>query len=383
MSATVEVVSKGLDNIVVAESKTSLVNGHDGKLIYGGYKIEDLAANALFEEVVYLLWNNRLPNKAELETFTKDLAANATLPVEVIQHMRQLPRSANAMAVLRSVVSLLGHHDVDSEDMTVEAVRRKAVRLTGQITTACAAWARISSGNDPLTPRADYNLAENFVYMLTGRDPEAAEVDAFNVYMVLLAEHGMNASTFTSRVVTATGADFHSAIVAAIGALKGPSHGGANAEAMMQFLEIADPHNVDKWFQENIKSGNRRIMGIGHRIYKALDPRAQILKDKAEALAKNSGNSKWFEIAKRLDDMARADDYFISRNLYANVDYYSAIVLYTLRLPVDMFTPLFAMSRIAGWSAHIIEQMANNRLIRPDVHYVGATDLKWTPVEER
>jgi len=383
MSATVEVVSKGLDNIVVAESKTSLVNGHDGKLIYAGYKIEDLAANALFEEVVYLLWNNRLPNKAELKSFTNELAANASLPVEVIQHMRQLPRSANAMAVLRSVVSLLGHYDPDSEDMSVEAVRRKAVRLTGQMTTACAAWARISSGNDPLAPRLDYNLAENFVYMLTGREPEASEVDAFNVYMVLLAEHGMNASTFTSRVVTATGADYHSAIVAAIGALKGPSHGGANAEAMMQFLEIADPHNVDKWFQENIKSGKRRIMGIGHRIYKALDPRAQILKDKAEALAKNSGNTKWFEIAKRLDDMARADDYFISRNLYANVDYYSAIVLYTLQLPVDMFTPLFAMSRIAGWSAHIIEQMANNRLIRPDVHYVGPMDLTWTPVEER
>lgn len=383
MSATVEVISKGLDNVVVAESKTSLVNGHDGKLIYGGYKIEDLAANALFEEVVYLLWNNRLPNQAELTAFTKELATHGSLPVEVLQHMRQIPHTADAMAVLRSVVSLLGHYDADSEDMSVEAVRRKALRLTGQITTACAAWARLAQGNEPLAPREDYNLSQNFVYMLTGRAPEASEVDAVNVYMVLLAEHGMNASTFTSRVVTATGADFHSAIVAAIGALKGPSHGGANAEAMMQFLEIAEPHNVDKWFHENIKSGKRRIMGIGHRIYKALDPRAQILKEKAEALAKTSGNSKWFEIAKRLDDMARADDYFISRNLYANVDYYSAIVLYTLHLPVNMFTPLFAMSRIAGWSAHIIEQMANNRLIRPDVKYTGAVDLTWTPVEER
>lgn len=383
MSGNTSVISKGLDNVIVGESKTSLVNGQEGKLIYCGYKIEDLAANALFEEVVYLLWHYRLPNRKELEDLRLHIAKEAVLPVEIIQHMRQIPKSANAMAVLRSVVSMLAHYDADSEDMDVEVVRRKAVRLTGQITTACAAWARISRGDEPVAPKAEYNLAENFVYMLTGRTPEKSEVDAVNVYLVLLAEHGMNASTFTARVVSATGADFHSAIVAAIGALKGPSHGGANAEAMNQFLEIGDPANVETWFNENIKTGKRRIMGIGHRVYKALDPRAQILKEKAEALAKNSGNDKWFQLAKKLDDMAREDDYFVSRNLYANVDYYSAIVLYTLHLPIDMFTPLFAMSRIAGWSAHILEQMANNRLIRPDVSYVGPMDLQWQSVDYR
>jgi len=203
------------------------------------------------------------------------------------------------------------------------------------------------------------------------------------VYLVLLAEHGMNASTFTARVVTATGSDIHSAIVAAIGALKGPSHGGANAEAMRMFLEIGEPENVLPWFEKNIKQGDRRIMGIGHRIYKALDPRAAILREHAERLAQSSGNTKWFLIADNLANTALADEYFISRRLYPNVDYFSAILLYTIDLDIDMFPPLFAMSRIAGWSAHIIEQMKNNRLIRPDVNYVGPMDLEWAPISER
>jgi citrate synthase len=286
------------------------------------------------------------------------------------------------MAVLRTVVSLLSIYDPEGEIQTLDAVRRKAVRLVGQITTVCAAWIRLSAGQDVIAPRTDLNLAENFVYMISGSTDKTA-VDAINVYLVLLAEHGMNASTFTSRVVTATNADLHSAVVAAIGALKGPSHGGANSEAMRMFLEIGEVANVQPWFEENIKSGKRRIMGIGHAIYKALDPRANILKEKARALAHSSGNSKWFEIAETLDNTARADQYFIERNLYANVDYYSAIVLYTLNIDVDMFTPLFAMSRIAGWSAHIIEQMQNNRLIRPDMNYTGPMDLVWTPLDAR
>jgi citrate synthase len=219
--------------------------------------------------------------------------------------------------------------------------------------------------------------------MITDADPDPAASDAVNVYLVLLADHGLNASTFTARVVTGTSADMHSAVVAAIGALKGPAHGGANSAAMRTFLEIGDPDNVEKWFVDNVKNGGRRIMGIGHRVYKALDPRAGVLKQKAEALAQSSGNTKWFDIASKLEKTARADQYFIDRNLYANVDYYSAIVLYTLNLDVDMFTPLFAMSRIAGWTANIIEQMENNRLIRPKADYVGPMDLEWTPISER
>ncbi|MBK9124216.1 MAG: citrate/2-methylcitrate synthase [Chloroflexi bacterium] len=373
---------QGLRNISVADSNTSLVNGVEGKLTYTGYSIEDLAANALFEEVVYLLWNGRLPNAAELEALRAEIATHAALPAPVVAFMEGLPQDSNGMAVLRTVVSLLSIYDPEGEDQTLDAVKRKAVRLVGQIATACAAWIRLSKGNAIIAPRADLNIAENFVYMISGGTDRTA-VDAINVYLVLLAEHGMNASTFTSRVVTATGSDLHSAIVAAIGALKGPSHGGANSEAMRQFIEIGDPANVEAWFNANIKSGNRKIMGIGHAIYKALDPRSQVLKDKARALAQSSGNGKWFEIAEKLDALARSDQYFIDRNLYANVDYYSAIVLYTLDIDIDSFTPLFAMSRIAGWSAHVIEQVQNNKLIRPDLNYVGPMGLPWTPVEAR
>lgn len=372
----------GLAGVVVADTVTSLVDGENGKLLYAGYKIEDLAEHALFEEVVYLLWHNELPNAEQLETLRASIAKNAGVPNEVINLLKQFPKNANPMAVLRSAVSLLGHYDPQSEDMSKEAVREKAARLTGQITTLCAAWDRIRKGHEPIAPREDLTLAQNFVYMLSGKEPDKTASDAINVYMVLLAEHGMNASTFTARVITGTGADLHSAIVGAIGALKGPAHGGANAEAMEQFLEIGDPSNVENWFQTHIKNGDRRIMGIGHRIYKALDPRAIILKRHAEALARSSGNLKWYEIASKLDDQARADQYFIERKLYANVDYYSAIVLYTLDLDIDMFPPLFAMSRIAGWTTHVLEQMGG-RLIRPDVNYIGPTDLAWKPINER
>lgn len=373
----------GLEGVVVADITTSLVNGVEGHLIYGGYSIEDLAENALFEEVIFLLWHTRLPNKAELDELRGAIAKGAVLPDGIIKLLKSLPQDANPMAVLRTAVSALAHYDPDSENLTDKDVaRQKATRLTGQITTIVAAWDRIRQGNEPIAPREDYTLAQNFVYMFMGEEPDSAAVDAIDAYLVLLAEHGMNASTFCTRVVTATGSDMHSAVAAGIGTLKGPSHGGANAEAMKMFIEIGEPENVENWFQTNIKDGDRRIMGIGHRVYKAPDPRAGILKQRAQVLATSSGNGKWYDIAERLAQAARADEYFIERKLFPNVDYYSAIVLYTLKLDVDMFTPLFAMSRIAGWTAHIIDQMSG-RLIRPRANYVGPTDQTWTPVENR
>lgn len=373
----------GLEGVVVGQSPTSLVDGENGHLIYAGYTIQDLAENALFEEIVFLLQHIRLPKKAELEEIRSYIAKNAGIPKFVLDTMKATPKDTPAMAVVRTATSMLSSFDPDAENLTdKEVARKKALRMTGQVTTICAAWARISKGQEPVAPREDLNLAENFVYMLTGEGPDKTASDAINVYLVLLAEHGMNASTFASRVVTATGSDMHSAIVAAIGALKGPSHGGANAEAMRMFLEIGEPENVVPWFEKYIKSGERRIMGIGHRVYKALDPRADILEEHARRLAESSGNSKWFQIAKGLADAARADSYFIERKLYPNVDYYSAIVLYTLNLDVDMFTPLFVMARMAGWTAHIIEQM-QGRLIRPDVDYTGPMDLKYSPIESR
>ncbi len=376
-------IYKGLDGVVIDETRLSLVNGTEGKLIYSGYKIEDLAEHALYEEVVYLLWEGRLPNRGELETLRSQIAAAADVPSEILALMKTLPPTADPMAVLRTTVSMLAHYDADSESNQPDANRRKAIHLTGQTVTLCAAWPRIRKGLDPVSPRRDYTLAQNFMYMLTGAEPEESAVNAVNAYMVLLTEHGMNASTFVARATCSSGSDMHSAIVSAIGSLKGFLHGGANTEAMRMFMEIGEPSNVEPWFKTNVKEGGRKIMGIGHRIYKALDPRAAVLRERAEALARNSGNGKWFDIADQLAMLARADEYFIERNLYPNVDYFSAIVLYTLNLDVDMFTPLFAMSRMAGWTAHIMEQMAANRLMRPDVLYTGATDLPWVPLEQR
>ena len=373
----------GLEGAVVADITTSFIDGSIGKLIYSGYAIEDLAENASFEEVLFLLYNVRLPNKGEYEELRATIAKSAGVPDPVLAMMKSLPKETPAMAVLRTAVSMLSAYDEDAENLTdKEVAKAKAYRLTGQITTLCAAWMRIVKGEEPVAPREDLTLAQNFVYMMSGEEPDETASAAVDVYLVLLAEHGMNASTFTTRVITATGSDMHSAIVGGIGALKGPSHGGANSEAMKMFLEIGEVDNVVPWFEENIKNGDRRIMGIGHRVYKANDPRAGILKKHAEALAESSGNTKWFEIATKLADTARADDYFIERNLYPNVDYYSAILLYTLDLDIDMFTPLFAMSRIAGWSAHVIAQMGG-RLIRPKANYVGPEDLTWTPMDER
>ncbi|MCY4536887.1 MAG: citrate synthase [Chloroflexi bacterium] len=373
----------GLEGVVVADIATSFIDGTIGKLIYSGYAIEELAENASFEEVLFLLHFTRLPKQAEYEALRSDIAKNAAIPHPVINMMKSLSASAPAMAALRSAVSMLSAFDEDAENLTdKDLALAKAVRLTGQITTICAAWMRITKGLEPIPPRQDLTLAQNFVYMMSGEEPDETASAAVDVYLVLLAEHGMNASTFAARVITATGSDMHSAVVGGIAALKGPAHGGANAEAMKMFLEIGAVENVVPWFEKYVKTGERRIMGIGHRVYKSNDPRAGILKRHAEALAESSGKRKWYDIAVKLEETARADEYFISRNLYPNVDYYSAIVLYTLDLDVDMFTPLFVMSRIAGWSAHIIGQMGG-RLIRPKANYVGPCDLKWAPLAER
>jgi citrate synthase len=376
-------IYKGLDNVVIDESKLSLVNGTDGKLVYAGYKIEDLAEHALYEEVVFLLWNGRLPNAAELEALRAEIAAAAAIPAPVMAMLQAMPHDADPMAVLRTATSALAFYDADSEDSSAEANRRKAARLTGQVTSLVAAWPRIRKGLAPIAPRADLTVAANFMYMLRGEEPEINAVNAMNAFMVLLTEHGMNASTFVARATTSTKSDMHSAIVSAIGTLKGSLHGGANTEAMRVFLEIGEVANVEPWFQTEIKEKGGKIMGIGHRVYKALDPRAAVLRDRAEKLARASGNGKWFDIADNLAKLARADAYFVERKLYPNVDYYSAIVLYTLELDVDMFTPLFALSRMAGWTAHVMEQTANNRLMRPDVLYVGPIDLPWLPLSAR
>lgn len=374
---------QGLAGVVVADTRMSKVDGEQGRLYYAGYDISDLAEHATFEEVIYLLWNNKLPNEKELAAFKRQVAEEMAVPNEVLKMMHDLPKAAHPMGVLRTGLSMLGNYDPDAEDHSEAANKRKGLRLLAKTATLTAAWARIRDGKEAVSPRSDYSIAENFFYMMTNKEPDPVEAHAVDVYLILLADHGFNASTFTSRVVTSTDGDMYSAVTAALGALKGPKHGGANEAAMRMFLEIDEVDKVDDFFNKSVKEEGRKIMGIGHRVYKAPDPRGTVLKHHAKSLADASGNSKWYEIATRLEELALADDYFKERKLFANVDYYSAIVLYTLHIPVDLFTPLFAMSRMAGWTAHVIEQWADNRLIRPKGNYIGEIDVPYVELKDR
>lgn len=376
--------AKGLAGVVVADTRKSKVDGENGRLYYGGYNIFDLAANASFEEVSFLLWNDRLPTQSELDAFTKQVNGEMAVDATIINMMKTFSKDAHPMAVVRTAVSFIGVQDPKAEDNSPAENSRKALVLLAKLPTIVAAWNQIRQGNEPVDPRGDLSLAGNFVYMFKGgEEPSQTEIDATNTYLILLADHGLNASTFTSRVVTSTDGDLYSAVTAAIGALKGPKHGGANEAAMKMFMEIGSVDKVEAFFKNEVKGNDRKIMGIGHRVYKAPDPRGTVLKEKAEALARSTGNDVWFEVAKTLEGYAMEDDYFIDRKLFANVDYYSAIVLYTLGIAPDMMTPLFVMSRIAGWTANIIEQWADNRLIRPKANYVGDIDLEWVPIENR
>ncbi|MCI0714501.1 MAG: citrate/2-methylcitrate synthase [Chloroflexi bacterium] len=376
--------TKGLAGVVVADTRKSKVDGENGILYYGGYNILDLAENASFEEVAYLLWNDQLPTQSELNAFEDQVNTEMQVPGKVLDALKMLPKNTHPMAALRTAVSMLGCFDDEADDPSLEANQRKALRLLAKTPTLVAAWAQIREGKEPITPNVGVSLAENFMYMFKGGvEPTQTEIDATNVYLILLADHGFNASTFTSRVVTSTEGDMYSAVTAAIGALKGPKHGGANEAAMNMFMEIGSEDAVEDFFYDEVKGNDRKIMGIGHRVYKAPDPRATVLREHADALAGNGANEKWFNIASKLEDLALADQYFIERKLFANVDYYSAIVLYSLGIEPDIMTPLFAMSRMAGWTAHIIEQWNDNRLIRPRANYIGDVDLEWLPIEER
>ena len=382
-AAPAPAAGKGLQNIVVGQTKLSEVNGTEGKLIYAGYKIEDLAEHATFEEVIYLLWHGRLPTASQLEELRKALNAEMHVSPEIIDLLGKLPKKATPMSVLRTVVSALSLWDPEADNNSPEENRRKALLLTAKTPTIVAAWERVRTGKKPLDPRSDLSLAANFLYMLKGTDPQKHEVAVMDAYLVLLSEHGMNASTFSARVTTSTLSDMYSAITTAIGTLKGAAHGGANEEAMRMFFEIGSADNVEKWFNDNVKHGDKRVMDMGHRVYKALDPRAAVLNNKAKVMAEQTNNLKWYDLAAKLEKTARADDEFIKKNLYANVDYYSAIALYTIGIPMDQFTPLFAIARVPGWCAHIIEQWAENRLIRPSVEYIGPRGLEWVPIEKR
>lgn len=371
------ILSKGLDNIVVAQTALSSIDGYNGILTYRGINIHELAGRATYEEVVHLLWYGKLPTRAELDTLKQTLAANRELPGDVIDMIRKFPRTAVPMEVLRTVVSALSMYDPEAEDISREATQRKAVRLTAKFPTIVAVYDRLRNDKEPVTPDPALGHAANTLYMLKGYRPEEIHAKALDTYFVLLADHGLNASTFTARAVVSTLADLHSAITAALASLKGPLHGGANEATMRMFLDIGELDRVEGWIA-NAFAQKRKIMGFGHRVYRTGDPRAFHLQRMAKELGEYVGDTRWYEMSLRVEKAVQSH-----RELYPNVDFFSAPVLYYCGIPIDLFTPMFACSRIAGWSAHVLEQYADNRLMRPRSEYIGPKENHFIPIEER
>jgi citrate synthase len=374
--------SKGLQGVVAAETRISLVDGAQGVLSYGGYGIEDLAANTTFEEVCHLLWYGELPTGTQLQELENRLADGLAVPDAVLDILRSIAAAGHPMASLRTAMSALSAFDPDAEDMSVAAADRKAVRLTAQAITVTAATERIRNGREPIAPRSDLSLAANLLYMLRGTVPDELEERIIDASLILHAEHGMNASTFAARVTGGTMADMHSAVTSAIGTLKGPLHGGANEQVMRMLLDVDSPDNAETFVRSALAEG-RRIMGFGHRVYRTLDPRAPILKRLAEQLSERAGEKRWLQISERIQATMREEMDRRGKQVHPNVDFFSASVYYTLGIPLDLFTNLFACARMSGWTAHIIEQLKDNRLIRPESIYVGPQDRTVQPIEQR
>ncbi|WP_077214217.1 citrate synthase [Bacillus dakarensis] len=369
-------VTRGLEGVVATTSSISSII--DDTLTYVGYNIDDLADNATFEEVIYLLWHGKLPNAAELAELTQQLADNSELPKEIIEHFKMYPiNKVHPMAALRSAVSLLGLYDEEADLMDADANYRKAIRLQAKMPAIVTAFSRVRKGLEPVAPRKDLSMAANFLYMLTGEEPEAIAVEAFNKALVLHADHELNASTFTARVCVATLSDVYSGITSAIGALKGPLHGGANEAVMKMLTEIGSVDNVEPYIREKLEQ-KEKIMGFGHRVYRLGDPRAKHLKVMSEKLTKLTGKPEYYEMSTKIEAIVTGE-----KKLPPNVDFYSASVYDSLGIDHDIFTPIFAVSRVSGWLAHILEQYENNRLIRPRAEYTGPGMQKYVPVEQR
>ncbi len=366
---------RGLEGVVAAETRLCDLDGAGGRLAYRGYDIGDLARRATFEEVAALLWDGELPDRARLDRLRGDLAAARAVPAALVETFRLMPPGADPMRALQAAVAVLGLHDPDAGDNSRAANLRKAARLTSQIATAICAHHRIRSGREPVAPDLDH--AANMLYMLTGRRPAPAAARAFDASLTLYAEHELNASTFTTRVIASTQSDLHSAVAGGVGALKGPLHGGAGEAVMRTLLEIGEVANVDRFVAEALAT-RRRLMGFGHRVYRAGDPRAAILRGLAEEACRQSGQFKWYEMAAALHERIQR-----AKGLIPNVDFYSAPLFYSLGIPLDLFTPVIAAGRIAGWTANIIEQHDDNRLIRPRGDYRGPGRREFVPLDQR
>jgi citrate synthase len=369
---------EGLEGVVAATTALSHVFGEEGKLVYRGYDIHELAGRAAFEEVAFLLWQGRLPTNSELTGLLRSLGEQRALPGHVVDVIRDLPATAPPMDALRTGVSALGA--IDTEEFDDVPDLNEAITLTAKFPGILAAFFRIRQGLEPVVPKTEHNTAQSYLYQLFGQEPEEKHWRPLDVYLTLLADHGMNASTFTARVIASTGSDLCSAITGAIGALKGPLHGGAPSKVLDMLEAIGSADNVDAWLTGALDRGDR-LMGFGHRVYKAEDPRAEILR----GMAREASTPEFFELSRRTEERAleMLHERKPGRRLYTNVEFYSAAVLSAVGLPGDMFTPTFAVSRVVGWTAHVLEQVANNRLIRPQSEFVGPLDKKFVAIETR
>ena len=370
---------EGLEDVVVSTSEICFIDGREGRLLYRGYDVDDLVAHSSFEETIYLLWQGGLPSRKELDAQVKALSATANrkLPPKLVAMLRLLPRKTTPMEVLRTGVSALSAFDPDANDNSRDATLRKATRITAQMPTLVAAWERIRRGKPLLAPNPRINLAANFLYMLTGKKPTDLAAKTFDVALIMHADHEFNASTFASRVTAATLSDLHSAVVSGIGALKGPLHGGANEQVMLVVEKIKSPQNAEAWIKKAI-ADKMRLMGFGHRVYRVEDPRAKHLRRLATELGQQAGDTSSVEI---LNIVSRAVTE--AKHIYPNVDLYSGAAYKTMGIPTDQFTPIFAMSRVVGWAAHVLEQHANNRLIRPRAEYMGPAPQAYVPIDRR
>ncbi len=367
----------GLEDVVATNSSICDLDGKLGKLTYFGVDIHDLAQHSSFEETAYLLWHGTLPTQAQLAEVQQQFLAQRTLPDHLVAIMRLLPTTTSPMDVLRTSVSALSAFDPEPGDKSDEANYRRAIRLTAVLPTIIASWENIRNGNEPVAPLHDHNHATNFLYMLTGTMPDDYSAHVLDVALILHADHELNASTFAARVSAGTKADVYASVTAAIGALSGPLHGGANEQVIRMLLRINEPDRAESYIHDALER-KERIMGFGHRVYRTDDPRATHLRAMSEELGKRNNDTRWYEISRIIEKYVMEH-----KHLYANVDFYSASVYYSLGIPIDLDTPIFASSRTAGWTAHILEQYANNRLIRPRAEYIGPKVTEYTPIENR
>jgi citrate synthase len=374
---TTQTTDTGLQDVVVSTSEICFIDGDRGRLLYRGFDIHDLVQHSSFEETAFLLWNGRLPKRAEMEALRKALATQRRLPSKVLALLKGFPRKSDSMDVLRTAVSTLGLLDPEAGDSSREANLRKAVRIQAQVPTLVAAWSRIRRGKAPIPPNSRLSLAGNLLYMLLGRKPSALAETAMDTALILHADHELNASTFAARVTVATLSDMYSGVVSGIGTLKGPLHGGANVGVMRMLLEMNDVDRSETWIK-NALAQKKRIMGFGHRVYHTEDPRATHLRRLSEQLGREAGDLKWFEMSRIVERVVNAE-----KGLHANVDFYSASTYYSMGIDPELYTPIFVVSRVSGWTAHILEQQAHNRLIRPRAEYQGARQATYVPLDQR